>query len=186
MTREEQLIMELKGGSRAAFNEIFQLYAARLYVFCHQFCKSAEEAEEIVNDTFLKLWLNRESIRNEDTLRPLLFVTSRRLLINAYRRRVNSLEYASYLELTKGATESDGRSDHWIEYDDFVRRLNAAIATLPPTQQKIIRMSKIEGMSNKEIQVELGLSQQTVKNQLSVALKTLREKMGLLFFLFFF
>lgn len=183
---EAKIIEELTQGSAAAFDSAYRLYAGRLYAFCLKFCKSHEEAEEIVNDVFVRLWLSRGTIHHDKSLRPLLFTISRRLLINAYRHRANSPEYASYLEATEVNTGNGHGADRQIEYDEFVMRLQAAIGRLPATQQKVVRMSKFEGMSNKEIVAELGLSEQTVKNQLSLALKRLRKELPLLVFLIFF
>lgn len=64
-----------------------------------------------------------------------------------------------------------------VEYDDFVARLHRELALLPETQQKVIRLSRVEGLSNKEIATKLNLSEQTVKNQLSLGIKQLRKKL---------
>lgn len=72
---EPELIRELKKGSMRAFDAIYSMYFKRLYAYCFQFTKSGEDAEEIVQDVFLRLWNVRESIRQEETLRSLLFLS---------------------------------------------------------------------------------------------------------------
>lgn len=183
---EQLLIQQLREGSQTALSTLFHLYAGQLFSFCMQYSKSAEEVEEIVDDTFMRIWQSRAMLQPKESLRPLLLVTARRLLINAYRSRIHSPEYAAYLELAEPFAISSSQASHKVEYDDFVRKLQRALAQLPPTQQKIITMSKLQGMSNKEIQEALNLSPQTVKNQMSLALKALHEKLGILSILFFF
>ena len=66
-------------------------------------------------------------------------------------------------------------ADSQLEYDDFVRQLNLMLAKLPKAQQEIIRLSKLEMLNNQEIAEKLNYSEQTVKNQLSMGLKQLRQ-----------
>ena len=74
MTQTEAiLIAELKRGSKEAFDRIYRLYAGRLLGYCLQYAKCREDAEEMVQDVFVSLWKHRESIRQEETLRSLLF-----------------------------------------------------------------------------------------------------------------
>ena len=118
-----------------------------------------------------------------------MFTISRRLVINAWRKRMSDPRYITYLEVQEQIEDSN-RTEHAVEYDDFSRRMNDMIGELPPTQRKIVRYAKMEEMPNKEIAARMGLSEQTVRNQLSLALKTLRSRMGeeriLLGLLFFF
>lgn len=84
---EPQLILSLKNGSYKAFERIYQMYAKRLFAYSLQFTKSQEESEEIVQDVFMRLWTNRAKIRQEDTLRSLLFIMTKHYLINAFRTK---------------------------------------------------------------------------------------------------
>ncbi len=64
---EEELVYQLKQESQDAFNRIYNMYSARLYAYCMQYVKSREDTEEIVQDVFIKLWINRHSIIHGDT-----------------------------------------------------------------------------------------------------------------------
>ena len=173
---EQRLIIELKRGSQKAFDDIYEMYSKRLFAYCLQYTKSVEDAEDIVQDVFVKLWINRENIRQEVTLRSLLFIMSKYSLINAYRSRVNSLLYEDYVATYMGAaSENDMNSQ--LEYDDFVHHVKKILKDLPITQRSVVELSRIEQLNNKEIAEKLSLSEQTVKNQLSLGLKILREKL---------
>ena len=173
---EPQLILSLKNGSYKAFERIYQMYAKRLFAYSLQFTKSQEESEEIVQDVFMRLWTNRAKIRQEDTLRSLLFIMTKHYLINAFRTKINQPEYEEYIQYVNEHSVDD--ASYQLEYQEFVTKFRAILKTLPETQQRVITLSKIEQFSNKEIADKLSLSEQTVKNQLSLGLKTLKEKLG--------
>lgn len=173
---EKALIRELKEGSYRAFNSIYELYSRRLFAYCLSFSKSREIAEEIVQDVFVRLWTCRENIRQDETLCSLLFVMSRNKLINSYKARIKSPVFEDYIYCNTISCEDKGFRK--MEFDEFENYLKRKIEELPTTQRRIIEMSRIRQMNNKEIAKELGLSEQTVKNQMSLGLKTLRKELG--------
>lgn len=165
---------------------MYDHYATRLFSFGMRYTHSKEKSEELVEDTFVWLWTNREHILQHQSLHSILFLRMRHYLINAYRSTVNSPVFEDYVDYMGSLPCS---TNDRLEYDDFVNMVNQAIDRLPDTQTKIVRMSRMDMMSNKEIADALGLKEQTVKNQLSLALKSLRQSLGptyfTLFFLFF-
>ena len=173
---ESMLIYALKEGSGKAFDSIYRLYAKRLFAYCMQFTKSQEESEEIVQDVFTKLWTNRSKIRQEETLRSLLFIMAKHQLINAFRSKVNQPEYEEFVQYKNEPAVDDASQQ--LEYEEFVKKFRTVLKTLPETQQKVITLSKMKQLTNKEIADKLFLSEQTVKNQLSLGLKALKERLG--------
>ena len=170
---ETELILQLRKGSMKAFDEIYELYARRLFAFCLKYTKSKENAEEIMEDTFVWLWKSRSTLEEADSVKPLLFLRAKHYLINAYRKVINSPVYEDYMDYLDHHNSTT--ADSQLEYDDFVRQLNQMLAKLPKTQQEIIRLSKLEMLNNQEIAEKLNYSEQTVKNQLSMGLKQLRQ-----------
>lgn len=173
---EERLISALKLGSGKAFDSIYQMYSKRLYTYCLQFTKSPEESEEIVQDVFVKLWQNRTLIRQNETLRSLLFIMAKHQLINAYRSKVNHPVYEEFIDYKDTLSVEDAHTR--LEYNEFKQAFQKAIDSLPDTQRKVISLSRIHQLSNKEIAEKLSLSEQTVKNQISLGLKVLKEKLN--------
>lgn len=171
---ETDLIIDLQKGSVKAFNAIYELYARRLYRFVWKYTKSRQNAEEIVEDTFVWVWNNRDSIKQEPSLKPLLFLKTKHLLINAYRKVVNSPIYEDYMDYLDH-NGNDTAADSPMEYDEFMKQLDECISQLPKAQQQIIRLSKFEQLANKDIAEQLNYSEQTVKNQLSMGLKQLKS-----------
>jgi len=172
VTEESQLIRELKKGSTQAFDKIFEKYFKRLYAYCYRFTKSKEDSEEIVQDVFLRLWNIRETIQQEDTLQSLLFIISKNYLINAFHKNIHPPEFEDYVDYQEKLSVEDTQR---LEYEDFLQQLKLALSKLPKTQKSVIEKSRLEQKTNKEIADELSLSEQTVKNQLSLGLKTLRS-----------
>lgn len=182
LQNEHFLIADLKKGSKEAFDEIYRLYAGRLLAYCTQYTKCREDAEEIVQDVFVALWNSRQTIRQEETLRSLLFTISKHRVINAYRFTLNSPVYEDYVDYQNELPA--GEDYHRLEYEQYVRIVKDAIRRLPSTQQRVITLSRFSQLSNKEIAEHLSLSEQTVKNQLSIGLKTLRELLAKVLVLF--
>lgn len=181
---EPQLIDALKRGDSKAFDSIYEIYAKRLYGYCLSLTKSPEDTEEIVQDVFLRLWTQRELIRQTDTLRSLLFIMAKHQVLNALRARIAHPTYEEYVDyLATADTSSD--SSHKVEYHDFLRSFHSALTKLPATQQRVVSLSKLAQKTNREIAAELGLSEQTVKNQLSLGLKALRALLRIVLLLMF-
>jgi RNA polymerase sigma-70 factor (ECF subfamily) len=177
--KEKYLIKELKFGSVQAFEHIYNMYAAKLYSFCYSYTKSKETSEDIVQEVFIKLWNMREDIRQNETLKSLLFIMIKHRALNAMAMMINSPKFEDYLNFKDNIV--DGGSHYDIEYNEFLSQVRSAMKNLPPTQRLVVELSRLQFLSNKEISVKLGLSEQTVKNNLSQGLKYLRTKLKLRF-----
>lgn len=169
---EALLIERLKADSHEAFAELYRLHSARLYAFTLSYVKVKETAEEIVEDAFVWVWTHRHEIRNTQTIRPLLFICSKHYIINAWKQTVHSQSYEDYVEWVDRLGEDS--TLQWLDYNDFLAYFQHELEKLPDTQQKVIRLSRLEQKTIKEIAAELHLSEQTVKNQITIGIKTLR------------
>lgn len=174
---EKELILQLKQGSEKAFDCIYSMYAARLYGYSMQYTKSREDSEEIVQDVFTKLWQYRESIIQTESLAPFIFRIAKNQLINAYKSRLNSFHIETYIDFCNEHKLSTSDTHHIVEYDDFCKILKTALKKLPPTQQNVIEYCKLKDLSNQEAAEILNLKEQTIKNQLSIGLKALRDEL---------
>lgn len=170
---EANLIRELRTGSSKAFDTIYHLYFKRLFAYCLKFVKSEEEAEEIVHDVFLRLWKMREEIKQEESLKSLLFIISKSYVINSFQRTIKSQSFEDYLDY-KDRICADDESDYELEYNDYLHLVMSKLERLPETQKRVIELTKLQELSIKETAEALSLSEQTVRNQLSLGLKSLR------------
>lgn len=180
----KKLISGLKEGSQDCFKLLYDLYANRLYSFVYSLTKSREDTFDIVQEVFERLWVNRKKISDEKSLESFLFVIGKNLFVSAYRKRLSSQKYEDYTEYLDQSRENE-TADTAMEYDEFKKTLAASVNALPTRQRQIVWLSKYKGMKNSDIADTLNLSEQTVKNQLSLGLKSLRESLGKAYILFF-
>ena len=181
-------IKELRNGSHKAFNAIYDMYADKLYGFAFSHTKSREMSNDLVQETFLKLWTMRESISTDGSLQSLLYTMSYHKMIDMFRTQINKVEFEDYIEFSENAELGDNAIEQKLFYDDFIKALKMCKNLLPHRQMEIFVMSRENGKTIEEIAIGLKISEQTVKNQLTSALKTLRTeltKYNLLYLLFF-
>ncbi|MDD3078052.1 MAG: sigma-70 family RNA polymerase sigma factor [Paludibacter sp.] len=181
---EKQYILELKRGSYKAFDIIYSMYVQRLYGFIFKLTKSEEETKEIVQETFVKLWTSRDNISTETSFQSYLFTIAKNSAINKFRATVNSPVFVDYIHYLNEDKLSENNIAQLLDYDDFRSRLEHAKKYLSNSQLNIFELCKELGYTNADAAEKLNLSEQTIKNQLSAALKILREKMSSSAFLF--
>lgn len=178
MEIEEKLIIRLKEGDYEAFNSLYRLYVSYLYNYCFKWVKSRENTEEIVQDTFIKLWNSRETIRADKTLKFYIFKIINNQIKSCYRRNLIQPQYEDYKKYNNELGLSVSNADDQLTYDEFLHKVKNIQKKLTKTQQQIFERKVFLNKKNKEIALELSLSEQTVKNQLSLALKIYRKNLS--------
>lgn len=187
---DSELIESLRKGDVDAFNMVYKKYAQKLYAFSLKYLKSVEEAEELVQSVFLKLWENQQNLKKETSFKSYLFTIAYNEICNLFRQRKYQQEYAS--EAKVAHPEFSDTPDNQINYSSILQQVEIIIAKLPDKQRTVFIKSRIEGKPTKEIASELGLSPGTVDNYISEALKLIRKNLKgehlslLLFFSLFF
>ncbi|EDM36016.1 RNA polymerase ECF-type sigma factor [Pedobacter sp. BAL39] len=169
---EQDTIIALKAGDESAFRKIFDLNFRKLYTFSFRLLKNKEQAEEVVHDTLMNVWMNRDRINPDFPIAPYLYTITRRLALNALRQIATSQKAIDQLWLNMEKVSND--TEESILKEDLQRFTEAALVNLPPQQQQIFRMSRFDGLNYDEIAEKLNISRNTVKNHLVAALKTLR------------
>jgi RNA polymerase sigma-70 factor (family 1) len=169
-------VLAFKAGDEKAFKLIFEQNFHKLYAFAYKMLKSKEQAEEVVHDAFLSAWNNRDRINASLPITPYIYTITKRLALNTLRQISNSQRAVD--ELWKQLEERSNLTEEAILFNDLQRLTQIKIALLPPQQQQIFRMSKEEGLSHEEISEKLGVSKNTVRNHLFLALKTLRQHLN--------
>lgn len=173
---EERYVAALKEGSREAFTMLYNLYADRLYSFALVQTKSKQMAEDVVQDTFLKLWNNRTNLNCYGNVQALVFTMARNLIINAFRRQVANIDIEAYFNLHE-ALPSTASPEESLYFNETKEHLEQAKAKLSNKECKIYEMSREQDMPIKKIAQTLNLSPQTVKNYLTSTLKVFRSQL---------
>lgn len=174
---EKKLLILLKQGDREAFRQLYQQYWEQVYNFGRLYLNTKDAAEEVVQDVFLKVWDSRALIREDDHFKGLLFIITRNLIFNQSRRNLNE----DFYKLTViAAMESSYDIEEEIEAKDLKEYIDILIRELPPRRREIFNLSRKGQKSCREIADLLNISERTVKNQISEALKYLRNNICLL------
>jgi len=170
--------ISLKHNDEAKFKELLDLYFVRLKRFANSFLKEDELAEEVVMDVFLKLWEKRDKLDSIDNLTTYLFVSVRNTCHNFLRqekkRFTDSLDNADVELARYEATPEDD-----LISEEMLEKLNSIVDDLPPKCKMVFKMLREEGLSRKETAKVLGISANTVDNQVAIAVKRIGEGLGL-------
>lgn len=170
---EPEIIARVKCGDHMAFDALYHMYARRLQAYAMEKVKSVQDTEDLVQDVFASVWSSRGRITNNITLYPLLFTVLRHGISRFNRLRHNaplSIECFDNLAIERMAPECC----YPIEYDEFQRSMFNYIGKLTHTEQSVLKLSRFDCKTNKQIALNLGLSDQTVRNALSNGLRKLR------------
>jgi RNA polymerase sigma-70 factor (ECF subfamily) len=184
-TSDSKYIAELKKGSHKAFDYFYNTYSDHLYGFVLLHTKSPLTAEEIVQDVFIKIWTSRYLLRAEGSFKALLFTIAKNRIIDSFRRQINKIEFINIADYYENENYACNSVEMDIFHDEFLKKLELAKKKLSPKQCLIFELNRERGLDIKTISKKLEISEQTVKNQLLSALKTLRSKLEKYNFLFF-
>jgi RNA polymerase sigma-70 factor (ECF subfamily) len=182
MENNSELINNLRSGNPDVFDSVYRLYFKGLCSFSSQYV-SREEAEEIVQETMLWLWENRQSLIPDMSLKSLLFMIVKNKSLNRITHQ--QIQNAVYQKIAEKFENQFGDPDFYL-YQELTTLLQHAIEKLPTEYRTAFEMNRLEDMTHKEIAQKLNVSHQTVNYRISQALKILRKELKdyLPFFLF--
>jgi RNA polymerase sigma-70 factor (ECF subfamily) len=172
---EKDLIVRLKSGDQTAFELLFHFYYPGLVMYASQYTASTEDAEEIVQDFFVRFWEKHKQLTPCDSLKNYFFLSIKN----------GSLDFLKHQKIEKKyIDEMMALSKHHLAYDtdlfiisDLQEKLKHGIDLLPDKCREVFMMSRIQGLKNEEIAAKLNISKRTVETQISKALKVLRVEL---------
>lgn len=173
-----QLTDLLHEDSEEAFTEIYNRYAEKLAGFAAAKLYNLDDAQDVIHDLFVGLWQERKSLIIHHTLEGYLFTKVRSRIIDKIRKNITREEYAKALAGLNASLEPE--VDQRIAVRELEKTIEQALEGLSPRVKEIYRLSRESNLSIREIADRLQLSEQTVKNQLTVALKHLRQSLTIL------
>ncbi|WP_034040908.1 RNA polymerase sigma factor [Wocania ichthyoenteri] len=167
------LVTEVANSNESAFLKLFNHYKNDVYNYSKKMLKEKVYAEEIVQDVFLKVWLTRENLNPDLSFKSYIFTITRNLTINFLHKAANDrrMRESVFYEKSTYYNSTD------VLFDEiYCEKLQQqAINNLPPKRKRIFELSRKEDMSYDQISKELGISKNTVKNQMSRALDSIRD-----------
>lgn len=181
----QDLILRLKEGSPAAFNELFGFYGKKIFSFSLGYLKNAHEAEEIVQEVFLKIWKARHELLAGKSFDSYVFTIAKNAILNTIRKSKSEQVYLNYAKLHPG---KDVLLDEELDFNELEKAYRNSVDRLSPRRKEIFLLSREKNCTNAEIAKELGISVKTVENQMTSALAEIKYNLrnagfsGLIFF----
>lgn len=173
---EKELVKQLKQGDKAAFGAIYDQYWRKVHGFVLLYLTSSVEAEDVVQDVFVKLWKIRDFIDEEKNFKGFLFIITRNLLFNRSRQGFSD----PFLKMTAlSGVESSYEIEDELMASDLKVYIDKLIGDLPPRQQEVFRLSRNQQLSYREIADQLDISERTVERHIYEVLKYLKVNLKL-------
>lgn len=172
---DHTLVQLLQNGNVAAFDSLFDVYSPKLFGFALKYFKNESDAEELVQEVFVKVWENRLTLKSELSFKSYLFTIALNQIRKHFNKKATSLRYLESLQNEPEFADNQIIND--FNYETALVEINLIIERMPPRRREIFIMSKLEGKSSKEIASQLNISAGTVDNQVSEALRFIRSQL---------
>ena len=175
--KQRKILLAVQSGSEKAYKELYEQWVSRLYRFVFQYLKSKDASEDVVQETFLRIWSNRANLNPDTSFKSYLFTIAYHFLLKEIRRQLNNPLMEDYVEYLNRLSTETIEVESLMCYDQFVEALEKGKQYLSPRQRTIFEMNKDYGMSIPEISEKLSITNQVTRNQLCMALKILRVEL---------
>ena len=178
-------MLRLKEGSPKAFQLLFDRYGKKIHRFSLGYLNNHQEAEEIVQEVFLKIWKVREDLSLYKSLDSYVFTIAKNAILNTIRKSKSEQVYLEYAKLHPG---KDILLDEELDFNELERAYKKSVEQLSPKRKEIFLLSREKNLSNIEIARILNISVKTVENQMTSALSHIKQDLlasgfsGLIYF----
>jgi RNA polymerase sigma-70 factor, ECF subfamily len=175
MLVKKDLLARLKNADEGAFTQIFEAYVKKVYQFVFSYIKEKTEAEDITQNVFIKIWEKKLAIDPDKSFEGFIFTIAYRLVIDHFRQHSTKHHQSTAIGLAEESIASHLHSDDLLQRHHLESLYEKALLLLPPKRKEIFLLSRHNGLSNKQIAHQLGLSVKTVENQMTAALSSLKN-----------
>lgn len=184
----KNLLDQLANDDERAFRQLFHFFSDKVYSFAYRLTRSETVAEEMVQEVFLKVWINRASLSEVSNFSAFLLTITKNQTFNILKRQ--ALEERAKLRLLREFDDTQGETEEAFIMEEHKQLLNQAINHLPPQQRLVYSMCHQEGLRYEEVAQRLKISKLTVKTHMQQALRNIKSqflhiaRLALVFFTF--
>ncbi len=171
---EQELLHRVAQGDESAFRAFFDHYTPQLFTFVEKLTKSKADAEEIVQDTFIKIWTHREMLPGIEKPGHYLYVIARNKALDNIRKAARDQRLLDQV-WANISTAADNTLENELRSREYYQLIDQALRRLPEQKQRVFQLSRMEGLSHLEISQRLGLSKSRVNNILVESLKHVKS-----------
>lgn len=167
--KEENTWRKIQDKDEATFEHYYKEHYRSFFLMACKYLKDSSQAAEIVNDVFMKIWEDGDTIKIETSLKSYLYRSIINRSINALHKNKKEVTYRADLKVI----QDESYELQQIEENELMIKLYEAIDRLPDKCRQVFEMSRFEALKQQEIAEKLGISVKTVKNHITIALKQL-------------
>jgi RNA polymerase sigma-70 factor (ECF subfamily) len=171
---DQDLVTLLRKGDHDAFTEIYKRYWSVLYLHARHMLREEDQARDVIQEVFAAMWNKYPQFELTISLNAYLYKAVRNTILNIIRHGKVKENYLA--DLGEFIDQEKVQTDELVRYNDLKRLIEREILNMPPKMREIFEMSRKEGLSHAEIGERLGISDLTVKKQVSKAVTILRKK----------
>lgn len=174
---DEELLKEYQADNRHAFELIYNRYKGVLYVHAYKMLRDEDEAKDVVQELFIKLYSKASVICLRTTLSAYLYASIRNRILDIIAHKRIKTDYLASLE--DFVQQGVYTTDQLMRAKELAFQIEKEVSLLPEKMRQIFEMSRNANLSHKEIAAKLDISDKTVKKQISNALKLIKVKLHL-------
>ena len=170
----KELLIRLKDGDILAFDEIYNKFCKKLFGFVFQHIKHEADAEEIVQEVFIKIWESRNKIDVYSSFDSFIFTIAYNATISLIRKRITDKKYIEHIHSLQ-SLDNGGEIIDEIQFKELTDKIQMLLNKLTPRQKEVFLLSRDEGLTHDQIAQKLNISPNTVKNHLVTVLSFLKS-----------
>ena len=176
---DDELVAFFEEGDVAAFEEIYNRYWLELYKAAYKRIRDREAAQEIIQNFFTTFWLNRRHLTIHSSLKGYLFTSIKYSVLNYKRAESVKNAYKESLSIVKD-NQFENSTENYINYKDLKEKVDTFVNQLPNKCRSVFELSRNQHKTNREIAQQLQISEKTVENHLTKAIRYLRTNIDAL------
>lgn len=187
---DKKLLDAINSNSDESYEYLYDRYSCLLRSFAYSFLNDWTMAEDIVQESFIGLWAQKQELKTLNDVRNLLFAITRNKAIDYVRKRIRNIPIDDYTEedyfLYRKSIVLENSDFSSIELEDLKSHLDRIFVSLPDKYKEVFTLSRIDCMTNKEIAQSLNISIKTVEKRITATLKIYRDSLNDYHFLAYF
>lgn len=175
ITEVPEMVARLKNGDELAFSLLFRKFGGKVYATSRKMHLSHEDAEEIVQEVFLKIWRKKADLKDELSFNAYLIAILKSMIFKKAKKQARFLAYQKYAASFTDNAYNEGETE--LIYAELKRISCQMISGLPKSQKEVIEMKYLQHLSSEEISERLSISKRTVESHIYKATKKIKEKL---------